>query len=151
MRMRLILVAASICLTGCGTVMHGSRQTLFIDSKPDGATASIACARGVGVSGQTPARLVISRKADGCRLTVEKQGYRTRQIELDKSFTGAFWANFAFSPLLATATLVDGGDFGVDTAAALLSSGVAFLVDRMTGARYKHQPNEIVVALEGAP
>lgn len=143
------VVVIALSLTGCGTVMHGSRDTIFVDSKPDGANASIACDRKGGpASGVTPAKLTIERKAEGCRLTIEKPGFKTQRIDLEKTFTGAFWTNFAFSPVLATATIMSGRDFGYDTAAALLTSGVAFLVDQMTGAKYKYEPKEIVVELE---
>jgi len=142
-------VVVVLLLTGCGTVMHGSRDTLFVDSKPDGASASIACDRkGTATSGVTPAKLVIERKAEGCRLTIEKPGYRTERIDLEKTFTGAFWANFAIGPVLATATIMNGRDFGYDTIGAILAGGVAFLVDQMTGAKYAYEPKEIVVDLE---
>ena|SRR5688500_469633 len=149
MRALLAALVVAILLTGCGTVMHGSRDTLFVDSKPDGANASIACdQKGTATSGVTPAKLTIERKAEGCRLTIEKAGFKTQRLDVEKTFSGAFWTNFAFSPILATATLAGRRDFGYDTAAALLSSGVAFLVDQMTGAKYKYEPREIVVELE---
>lgn len=147
MKMTLTLLVTLLSI-GCGTVMHGPRDTLFIDSRPDGAHATIACNNAFTTSGTTPAKLVVPRKAEGCNLSVEKRGHRTQRMELGKTFSGAFWTNFAFSPVLATATIIGGRDFGYDTAAALLSSGVAFLVDQATGAKYKYEPREVVVELE---
>ena len=145
---RVFVALAALALTACGTVMHGSRDTIFVDSKPDGAAASVSCAGNVEARGTTPAKLVIPRKVQGCSVTVERAGYKTQRLDLDQSFSGAFWTNFAFSPVLATATIMNGRDFGYDTAAALLTSGVAFLVDQYTGAKYTYEPKEIVVDLE---
>lgn len=145
---RVLVALAAFALTACGTVMHGSRDTIFVDSKPDGAAASISCAGNVEARGTTPAKLVIPRKVQGCSVSVERAGYKTQRLDLDQSFSGAFWTNFAFSPALATATIINGRDFGYDTAAALLSSGVAFLIDQHTGAKYTYEPKEIVIELE---
>ena len=145
---RMLVALAAFALSACGTVMHGSRDTIFVDSKPDGAAASISCAGNVEARGTTPAKLVIPRKVQGCSVSVERAGYKTQRLDLDQSFSGAFWANFAFSPVLATATIINGRDFGYDTAAALLSSGVAFLIDQYTDAKYTYEPKEIVVDLE---
>jgi hypothetical protein len=145
---RMLVALGAFALSACGTVMHGSRDTIFVDSKPDGAAASISCAGNVEARGTTPAKLVIPRKVQGCSVSVERAGYKTQRLDLDQSFSGAFWANFAFSPVLATATIINGRDFGYDTAAALLSSGVAFLIDQYTGAKYTYEPKEIVVDLE---
>jgi hypothetical protein len=147
---RVLVAVAAFALTACGTVMHGSRDTIFVDSRPDGAAASISCAGNVEARGTTPAKLVIPRRAQGCSVTVERAGHKTQRLDLDQSFSGAFWSNFAFSPILAGITLSDGGDFGTDTAVALLSSGVAFLVDQFTGAKYTYEPKEIVIELEPA-
>jgi hypothetical protein len=130
--------------------MHGSRDTIYVDSRPDGAGASISCAGKVEATGTTPAKLIIPRKVQGCSLTVERTGYRTQRLDLEQSFSGAFWTNFVFSPVLATATIINGRDFGYDTAAALLSSGVAFLIDQFTGAKYTYEPKEVVVDLQPA-
>lgn len=145
---RVFVALAAVAFTACGTVMHGSRDTIFVDSKPDGAAASISCAGNVEARGTTPAKLVIPRKVQGCSVSVERAGYKTQRLELEQSFSGAFWTNFVFSPVLATATIINGRDFGYDTAAALLSSGVAFLVDQFTGAKYTYEPKEIIVDLE---
>lgn len=142
-----LLPLLAVLLTGCGTVIHGSRDAIFVDSKPDGATASVVCAGKVEATGTTPAKLVIPRKAEGCSISVERAGYETQRMDLEQTFSGAFWTNFAFSPILATATVVRGRDFGYDTAAALLTSGVAFLIDQFTGAKYDYEPKEIVVDL----
>ena len=104
---RAFVALAAFALTACGTVMHGSRDTIFVDSKPDGAVASISCAGNVEASGTTPAKLVIPRKVQGCSVSVERAGYKTQRLELEQSFSGAFWTNFVFSPVLATATIIE--------------------------------------------
>jgi hypothetical protein len=143
-----VIPLLAVLLTGCGTIIHGSHDAIYVDSKPDGATASVLCAGKVQATGTTPAKLVIPRKVQGCSISVERAGYKTQRMDLDQTFSGAFWTNFAFSPVLATATIMNGRDFGYDTAAALLTSGVAFLVDQYTGAKYNYEPKEIVVDLE---
>ena len=139
--------------TACASIVHGPQDTLFVDSAPAGAAASIDCERNFRIATTTPAKLVFPRKLQGCALTVQQPGYRSRRIELDQSFSGWFWTNFATGPLLALAVRSSqgGGDLSGGEVLALLSPGAFFLVDHLRGSKHDYEPKEIMVTLEPEP
>jgi len=67
---------------GCGTIIHGSRQDLLIQSSPSGALVTIE-----GFTAQTPARVSLSRTRDYV-VTVKQEGYGTKQAMVNRSFNG---------------------------------------------------------------
>ena len=149
--MRKLLVTIPLLFAlGCGTVIHGRNDELFVDSKPDGAAASIACDNNFHVTGTTPAKLVFPRKLEHCALTVERDGYKTHRVELEQGFSGWFWANFGTGVALAAGVRAaqDGGDLSYEEIAAIASTGVFFLVDQLTGSKHDYEPKEVVVELE---
>jgi hypothetical protein len=152
---KLATVAAVLLLTGCGTIMHGPNETIRVDSKPDAAQASIRCAGGVEVSGTTPASLVIPRRADGCSLSVDKAGYATKTVTLERAWSGWFWTNFAIAGALPVGISVGfgtGSEEALAAGAAIGLGGAAgFLVDHFTGSKHAHEPKEIVVELTAVP
>jgi hypothetical protein len=140
-------------LTSCASVSHGRDEVISVDSDPAGAQATLACANGVTASGVTPARLTIPRKADGCHVDVTRDGMRAQQVTLSKEISRAFWLNFigaSVVPLVPVVAFSDGG--GNSSAGALLAVGAAgaagFLIDRVTGAMYDHEPHAIKVTLQ---
>lgn len=151
--MRALVTLLAVFSMGCGTLVHGPKETLFVDSRPAGAEATVACNGDVRATGTTPARLVFPRKAEGCTLTVSRPGYRQRTLTLEHGFSGWFWANFAIGPALAAAVRVGqgGGDLSYGEIAAMASPGLFFLIDHFTGSKHNHSPDEITVALEPAP
>jgi hypothetical protein len=134
-------------------VSRGRNEVIAVDSNPAGAQATLACANGVTATGTTPARLTIPRKADGCRVDISQAGMRTQQVTLVKGVNGAFWINFFPAAGLTLAPIVALSDRGSESAGgALLVVGLAgaagFIVDRVTGAMYEHDPNVIKVTLQ---
>ena len=151
--MRLPALLLSMLAFGCGTVTHGPRDTLFVDSKPSGADASITCDGDFRAAGTTPAKLTLPRRSEHCVLTVERAGSKTQRLELDQTFSSRFWWNFAIAPAFFIADRIEngGGDAGYAILIAPFATGAAFLVDQLTGSKHNYEPNEIVVELEPNP
>lgn len=77
------IVASTLSLTGCATIFKGSDQVLTITSDPDGATVRID-GKPVGV---TPLSTKV-KKNSADSIMIEKEGYRTETMPLDKKFDG---------------------------------------------------------------
>ncbi|HEV7572598.1 MAG TPA: hypothetical protein VGQ21_13950 [Thermoanaerobaculia bacterium] len=143
-------------LTSCASIRHGTNEVISVDSNPSGANATIKCANNISASGTTPARLTIPRKADGCRVDVDKSGMKTQTIQLERGFDSAYWSNFILVSGLPLGTIAafSNGIFGSvpGYAGALfvvgILGGVGLIVDRANGAMYDHDPNVIKVTLQ---
>jgi hypothetical protein len=149
-------LSTAILLSSCASIRNGRDEVITVDSDPSGANATIKCANNVSASGTTPARLTISRKADGCRVDVEKSGMKTQTIQLERGFDSAYWSNFILASGLPLGTIAafSNGIFGSAPgyAGALfvtgILGGVGLIVDRANGAMYDHDPNVIKVTLQ---
>jgi hypothetical protein len=152
--MRLMALLWVVCLlSSCATITRGRDEVISVDSDPSGARATIMCAGNISASGTTPARLTIPRKADLCRIDVEKSGMTTQKVMIERGFNASYWLNFVPGLGLPTYLLSSGFWGGSDsTAVGWLVFGVAgaagLVVDRVTGAMYDHDPNVIKVTLQ---
>ena len=152
--MRLIaLLLVGCLLSSCATMTHGRDEVIAVDSDPSGANVTILCAGNISANGTTPARLTIPRKADHCRVDVEKTGMAPQKIPIERGFTGAYWCNFIPTPgfpIYVFSSGIWGGNSA--TAAGWLAFAFAgaagLLVDRVTGAMYDHDPKVIKVTLQ---
>lgn len=147
------LLLIGCLLTSCATITRGTHEVISVDSNPSGANATILCSGDVHQTAATPARFTIPRKAELCRVDVEKSGMKTQKIQLERGFNGSFWANFIPASALPITVLYAFVGDGSDSTAAFLASvgllgGAGFLVDRATGAMYDHNPNVIKVTLQ---
>ena len=145
------MLIALVILSGCATITRGPNETILVDSKPSGAAASIKCDGDVNVSGTTPARLVIPRRADHCTISVT-DGTRTKQRAIERGPGGMYWANFGLIGGFGAGTVIAFGT-GEDTvfAAAVglgIVGGLGFLVDWMTGSMYDRDVHDVVIDLE---
>ncbi|HEX9459408.1 MAG TPA: hypothetical protein VGA84_09710 [Thermoanaerobaculia bacterium] len=150
------LLLIGCLLTSCATIRHGTNEVISVDSNPSGANATIVCSNKISATGTTPARFTIPRKADLCRVDVEKNGMKTQKIQIERGFDSAYWLNFIPASGLPIGTIVlfsNGSVFstpdyvGVLFVAGILG-GVGLIVDRVTGAMYDHNPNVIKVTLQ---
>ena len=153
MKRALSLLLIGCVLSSCATIKNGTHEVISVDSNPSGADATIKCNNKVSVSGTTPARLTIPRKADGCRITVAQNGMKTESMELERGFTSSFWLNFipASGIAFGTAAAFSGtgsDDFIGGLFVAGFAGGIGFIVDRFSGAMYDHNPNVIKVTLQ---
>jgi hypothetical protein len=149
----LALLLIGCILSSCATITHGRDEVISVESNPSGATATIRCAGNISASGTTPARLTIPRKADGCNVNVEKSGMKTRNVELERGLAPAYWLNFAPTSGLPIYILSKGIIYSSDSGSpGWLIVGVigaaGFIVDRVTGAMYDHDPHVIKVTLQ---
>jgi len=93
--------------TGCGTIVHGSSQTVNISSEPAGAKISL----NNGTVLTTPSSAKLKRNKDYI-VTISKEGYQTQSIPLNSVLSGWLAGNIIFGGII-------GG--GVD-----LASGAAY-------------------------
>lgn len=78
---RLLCMLACSSLIGCGSIIHGSKQQISFDSKPQGAIVKL----GNGVRLTTP-QTVELRRADDHTVMIEKEGYEPERITIKRSF-----------------------------------------------------------------
>ena len=78
----LLALALGWTTSGCATIVHGNRQTVTINSEPDGATVKID-----GLKGKTPFSASLARNNDYV-VSIKKKGYKEEQVQITKSFSG---------------------------------------------------------------
>ena len=113
-----ILLLVALC--ACGTVMHGARQDLEVQSSPAGATVQTSPSTGTFT---TPTTLSLERKKDYV-LTFTAPGYAPAQFNVHNS--------------IGTGTVI---------ADVLLTGLVGVVVDGLTGAWYGLTPEAATVTL----
>ena len=111
-------------LTGCASVMCGSRQDVAIDSKPRGAQVLVYDSRCEAIfTNVTPCVATLNRDAgDGGKgryiVLVRKEGFTPMQIPLVPSVNGAYYLNF-------------------------FTLGIGYLIDPFTGSMWTLNPEAI--------
>jgi len=150
--MRFVALLIFACfLSSCATMTHGPDEVISVESNPSGASATIRCAGNVSASGTTPARLTIPRKADGCNINIEKSGMKTQNVQIERGFTAAYWLNFGPSlglPIAVLGSALGGSGSVTGYLIVGLAGAAGFIVDRVTGAMYDHDPHVINVTLQ---
>lgn len=114
------LLAASVCLTACGTILNGTRQNIGVQSAPAGAHVETAPATGVST---TPTTLNLERK-NSYVLTFSAAGYSPATFNIHNNMNG----------LTVVADILLTGLLGV-------------IVDAATGAWYSLSPETATVSL----
>ncbi len=117
----LVPAVASILLYGCATIMNRTKQTVFLQSDPPGATAIIDSATRV----QTPASVKLKRGKDHT-ITFEKLGYETANVLIDHEMSGWVWGNI------------------------LIGGLIGLVIDFGSGGAYKLDPDTVSVTLKPA-
>ena len=103
--MRVIAVVAVVALTGCCSIIHGTRQDVGVTSAPPGATVKIDNIQ----SGNTPVIAKLTRK-DNHVVRIELAGYQPFDATLTRSVSGWVWGNIVFGGLIGLAVdAIDGG------------------------------------------
>jgi hypothetical protein len=153
MKRVIALLLTGSFLSSCATITRGRDEVISVESNPPGASVTIQCDRGVSAAGVTPAHLTIPRKADLCRVNVEKSGMKAQTVPIERGFNASYWLNFPSTlglPIYVFAVGPFGGSNG--TGVAWLAFGLAgaagLLVDRVNGAMYDHDPKVIKVTLQ---
>ena len=118
---RSFAVVAACALTGCGTILHGPRQAVPVQSTPSGATVQATPASGGTVT--TPGTLDLERK-NSYQLTFTSPGYAPATVNLHNN--------------IGTGTVI---------ADVLLTGLVGVVVDAATGAWYGLVPENVTATL----
>ena len=120
MRIGASILSALVALTvtGCGTIMQGSKQDVAVSSTPTGAQISVDGQ----VAGVTPATLRLARK-NGHLVRIELPGYQPFEMNLTRKVSSIVWGNIVF-----------GGIPGL-------------VVDAVTGGMYQLTPEQIAAEL----
>ena len=124
--MRTILLSYSVgplvFLTGCATIIHGTKEHVSVSSSP---TAAQILVKGVPVA-TSPSVIELKRKDPGIVLRIEKEGYEPGEIIINRKYSGWLAGNLA---------LPMAGIFGG-------------AIDFSTGAAYKLVPSAVYVELQ---
>jgi uncharacterized protein YceK len=110
--------AALLLISGCATIIHGTRQDVGISSTPTGASVTIDSLQ----SGTTPVFSKLRRK-DNHVVRISLAGYQPIDLTLTSSVSGWVWGNIAIGGLIGLA------------------------VDAISGGMYKLSPEELSAAL----
>ncbi|WP_336017875.1 hypothetical protein [Acinetobacter lwoffii] len=125
------LIAASVTMTGCASIISGSTQTLTFKSVPEQASISITNKAGEKVhTGVTPATVTLKRgngffQPAAYDVTFKKEGFQTKTVQVTGTVNGWYVANIIF-----------GGLIGL------------LIVDPATGAMYTLNPSDINAVLD---
>jgi len=115
----MVLIAIlTVSVTGCASVTTGRYQRVPIDSNPQEANVTISS----GFRGVTPCSFELQRNMNHV-ITIAKKGYRTAQVNLQKTVCGSTAGN-----------IILGGFIGLG-------------IDAMTGAMFKIIPENVYVDL----
>jgi hypothetical protein len=134
----LCLAIPVLLSTGCASIFNGPQQTVTIDSIPPGASFIVRKADskatsepvpGGGITGKTPATVILARKAGYFRgqsyaVQFELEGYRPSTVTITPKLSGLYFAN-----------IILGGALGM------------VIVDPLTGGMWNLAPDKIEHAL----
>ena len=133
--MKLIAIALSTLLTtGCASILGSTKQLVSINSTPAGASVVVKDEAGAQVfTGTTPATVTLEKhkgyfSGKDYSFTFEKAGYHGQVVTLTSETSNWYlWGN-----------LLVGGIIGW------------FIVDPLTGAMWKYEPESVSVVLASA-
>ncbi|KJJ83853.1 secreted protein containing PEGA domain protein [Candidatus Omnitrophus magneticus] len=117
-RIVLCCILLSFITTGCASITTGRFQKVAVDSNPQNANVTVSS----GSHGVTPCSFDLQRNKSHV-IKIEKEGYRTAQVDLKKTICGSTAGN-----------IILGGVIGLG-------------VDAMSGAMFKLIPEDVYVDL----
>jgi hypothetical protein len=122
-------MASALLLSGCATLFSGSSQEVEIQSEPSEAEIMVEGTK----RAETPATIEVTRpeQGDPPEITINKEGYEERSLQLNKSFNGITLLNIL-------------NPFNYALGVPVLGFGV----DWFTGALWKYEPEGYTVELE---
>jgi hypothetical protein len=144
-------------LFGCATILNGPNQTIHVETDPPGATVTVGSERHT-----SPVDLVLERASKGLVVVIEKDGYVTRKVTLERGASPNTWINFVGLPVGLVAGAAIGGNQSSNSyeefsngatglvIGALAVPGVMFAVDAASGSIHRLDPPLIAVKLEPA-
>lgn len=109
-----------LIISGCATILNGSKQDVQINSDPSGAKVYVNNT----YQGETPLTKSMERKSENIEIKIKLDGYKTYSLNLRRNFNGTTLVN-----------IVLGGIIGIG-------------IDAATGAMYKLDPSTVRADLE---
>ena len=129
-----LALAGSFMLSACASIVTGTKQSIKVDSNPQGAKVYTAVRskkdgqQGALLkrveAGVTPTTVSVARK-DGV-IELEKDGYDSAEVPLDRGMNNWVWGDIVLTSLLSTS------------------------IDTSTGAAWSYDPDQYVVNLKPA-
>lgn len=128
-----LALAGSFMLSACASIVTGTKQSIKVDSNPQGAKVYTAVRYKKDgqdaiikrvAAGVTPTTVVVQRK-DGV-IQLEKDGYDPAEVPLDRGMNNWVWGDIVLTSLLSTS------------------------IDTSTGAAWAYDPDQYVVNLNPA-
>src|ERR1044071_3006684 len=92
----LLLINIGFYLSGCASMICGTRQEVSLSSMPSGATVVINDSS----YGKTPMLMDMKRKIKHRQVKLMMDGYETFQIEMTRQFNGWVMGNLFFGGLI---------------------------------------------------
>jgi hypothetical protein len=151
------LAALALGACGCATVFHGSTQKIQVFTDPPEATVTAGSQQIT-----SPGQLRLPRKGETIEIRVEKEGYASRTVVLQRKVSGLVWLNLVWAPAGAVVGAAVDTTSGLDcifgcreeepsgtpyyvAGGAATAGGMA--VDFATGGAYRLDPPTVVVRL----
>lgn len=125
------LIALTLGINGCATIVSGSSQIVTFTSVPESATIEIKNRKGVKIhTGQTPVTVSLKKgagyfKPESYQVSFSKSGYQSKTVEVTGTLSGWYFGNILF-----------GGLIGI------------LIVDPATGAMFRLAPKDVNTVLE---
>jgi hypothetical protein len=114
MRFIALVLASTAFVSGCSTIVNGSRQSITVDSNVKGAEVLINQV----VVGQTPF-VGQAPRGPAPQITVRKQGYESKTVVADTGFEPIFWGNIIIGGVIGSTTDAASGSMYKYSPAAL--------------------------------
>jgi hypothetical protein len=153
---RLVASALALALaSGCATLASRREETFKVTSEPSGADVSLDCAPDSGAR-TTPASFVIARKTPDCTVTIQKAGFETQTVVVERGVNRWTWANLPIAlfgiGVMGMSGFSEDPDNGLQAGAAITLVGLGGLaIDGMTGQLHDHDPKTLHVKLRPSP
>jgi hypothetical protein len=140
---RMVLGVVVLGAAACATVTTGTRESIQVDSKPSGATATMTCENGFRAVETTPVTISVARDAGECSVRLTKEGFEEGVVAVSQGVNPAYFLNLwtAAVPWFVLSQSWD-GNLGAAHAAVALTAGT-WIVDGVSGARHRHRPDRI--------
>lgn len=139
-----LLLLVMLCTVACATVRRSPLQRIEIESQPSGASVRLSECSGPLKTVNTPATVLVSRRATRCTLVISKAGYEDEVVHLQRKPAPAIQYDLTSVPTVATTF----GGFLVEAAIYAAAIGTGELIDFASGAKYFLDPPFVGVTLE---
>jgi hypothetical protein len=127
------ILSLAVVVSGCGTMVNGSTQPIYVESRPSGAAVTV---NGHHV-GQTPCRVWMARSYNHT-LRIEKEGYEPLRVPLRRRTSGWLLGNAALMWLFPVGLIVD-----FDSGGAWVLEPQHIIAHLRPDERYQDEPPEV--------